>query len=241
MSTEDQLMSSTYHVLTPLGNVSHSNINNQMTNRIMSILNDRLDDAQQHKDSFVQNSMQPILFDVLIDLKQRNGKKKLRIKINLFLCIGLSMRQLSDDNDSYKKELARLDTMLIAERIIERYPNELLNNNNNNSMEIEHPEYQANLTRIRQFYHSELATFDKNSNDFCTHVVTLLHQQSQTRPISSEEITHMVAMVRKKLCIIQIQLKQKTCEAVMSLRTRFLDARYLEKQVFFKKIPFLVF
>jgi hypothetical protein len=143
--------------------------------------------------------------------------------------IGLSMRQISDDNDSHKKELARLDTMLIAERIIERYPNELLSNNSNNSVEIEHPEYQTNLTRIRQFYHNELSRFDKNSNDFCTHVVTLLHQQSQVRPISSEEITHMISMVRKKLCLIQIQLKQNTCEAVMNLRTRFLDARYFGK------------
>jgi hypothetical protein len=137
------------------------------------------------------------------------------------------MRQISNDNDSYSQELARLDTMLIAERIVDRYPNEQLNNN---SIEIEHPEYQANLTRIRHFYHDELAKFDKNSNDFCTHVITLLHQQSQIRPISSEEITHMISMVRKKLCLIQIQLKQNTCEAVMNLRTRFLDARYLEKK-----------
>jgi hypothetical protein len=141
------------------------------------------------------------------------------------------MRQISNDNDSYSQEMARLDTMLIAERIVDRYPNEQLNNNNNNNaIELEHPEYQTNLTRIRHFYHDELAKFDKNSNDFCTHVVTLLHQQSQTRPISSEEITHMISMVRKKLCLIQIQLKQNTCEAVMNLRTRFLDARYLEKK-----------
>jgi hypothetical protein len=119
--------------------------------------------------------------------------------------------------------------MLIAERIVDRYPNEQLNNN---STEIEHPEYQANLTRVRQFYHDELAKFDKNSNDFCTHVVALLHQQSQIRPISSEEMTHMISMVRKKLCLIQIQLKQNTCEAVMNLRTRFLDARYLDKGIF---------
>jgi hypothetical protein len=140
------------------------------------------------------------------------------------------MRQISNDHDSYSQEMARLDTMLIAERIVDRYPNEQLNNNNNNAIELEHPEYQINLTRIRHFYHDELAKFDKNSNDFCTHVVTLLHQQSQTRPISSEEITHMISMVRKKLCLIQIQLKQNTCEAVMNLRTRFLDARYLEKK-----------
>jgi hypothetical protein len=35
----------------------------------------------------------------------------------------------------------------------------------------------------------------------------------------------MLSIVRKKLCLIQIQLKQNTCEAVMNLRTRFLDAR----------------
>ncbi len=151
------------------------------------------------------------------------------IKLNLPIILyftGLSIRQMSNDNESYNQELARLDTMLIAERIIDRYPNELLNDNN--LTEIEHPEYQANLTRIRHFYHNELAKFDKSANDFCTHVVTLLHQQSQIRPISSEEITHTISLVRKKLSSIQIQLKQHTCEAVMNLRTRFLDARYGE-------------
>lgn len=136
--------------------------------------------------------------------------------------LGLNMRQISNEDDSYKQELARLDTMLLAERIIDRYPNDVATNN---SIEIEHPEYEEKLNRIRHFYHSELARFDKNSNDFCTHVLTLLHEQSQTRPISSEEISHMLSIVRKKLCLIQIQLKQNTCEAVMNLRTRFLDAR----------------
>ena len=134
------------------------------------------------------------------------------------------MRQISNDDDSYQQELARLDTMLLAERIIDRYPNDGLATQNN-PIEIEHPEYEEKLNRIRNFYHTELARFDKNSNDFCTHVLTLLHEQSKTRPIASEEISHMISIVRKKLCFIQIQLKQNTCEAVMNLRTRFLDAR----------------
>jgi hypothetical protein len=82
MNTEDQLSSfipSGYHVLTPLDNAFHSNINNQeqriMINRIMSILNDPLDDAQQCKDSFNRNPIQPILFDVLREIKQRHGRK----------------------------------------------------------------------------------------------------------------------------------------------------------------------
>jgi hypothetical protein len=78
MNIEEQL-SSSYHVLTPLENASYSNINSQgqqtMMDRIMSIVNDRLDDAQQYKDAFNQNSMQPILFDMLREIKQKNGKK----------------------------------------------------------------------------------------------------------------------------------------------------------------------
>lgn len=82
MNPDDQLPSfipSAYHVLTPLDNAFQSNINNQQQgitiNRIMSILNDHLDDAQQCKESFNQNPMQPILFDVLREIKQRNGKE----------------------------------------------------------------------------------------------------------------------------------------------------------------------
>jgi hypothetical protein len=138
------------------------------------------------------------------------------------------MRQISMEDESYKQELVRLDTMLLAERVTDRYSNELPNKN---SVEIEHPEYEEKLNRIRHFYHTELTRFDKNSNDFCTHVLTLLHEQSQIRPITSEEVSHMISIVRKKLCIIQIQLKQNTCEAVMNLRTRFLDARYYKKRI----------
>ncbi|EJW73057.1 hypothetical protein WUBG_16037, partial [Wuchereria bancrofti] len=35
----------------------------------------------------------------------------------------------------------------------------------------------------------------------------------------------MVAIIQKKFSGIQVQLKQSTCEAVMILRSRFLDAR----------------
>lgn len=76
MNPDDQL-SSSYHVLAPLENALYTNMNNQgsqmMLNRIMTILNDRLDDAQQHKDSFSQNTLQPLVFDVLRDIKQKNG------------------------------------------------------------------------------------------------------------------------------------------------------------------------
>jgi hypothetical protein len=89
MITDNQLSSSSYHVLTPRGNALHSNLNHPMIDRLMSILNDHLDDAQQYKDSFSQNSMQPIIFDVLRGIKQRNGKQLVMYKDrNPEVCFG---------------------------------------------------------------------------------------------------------------------------------------------------------
>lgn len=61
--------------------------------------------------------------------------------------------------------------------------------------------------------------------EFTAHVVNLLREQSCTRPISAKEIDRMVNIIRRKFTAIELQLKQSTCEAVMILRSRFLDAR----------------
>ena len=63
--------------------------------------------------------------------------------------------------------------------------------------------------------------------EFTAHVVNLLREQSSTRPIAPKEIDQMVQIVRRKFTAIELQLKQSTCEAVMILRSRFLDARYI--------------
>ena len=55
--------------------------------------------------------------------------------------------------------------------------------------------------------------------------MNLLREQSRTRPITAKEIEHMVQIINKKFVSIQVQLKQSTCEAVMVLKSRFLDAR----------------
>ena len=55
--------------------------------------------------------------------------------------------------------------------------------------------------------------------------MNLLREQSRTRPITPKEIERMVHIVHRKFLSIQSQLKQSTCEAVMILRARFLDAR----------------
>lgn len=64
-------------------------------------------------------------------------------------------------------------------------------------------------------------------NEFTTHVMNLLREQSRTRPITPKEIERMVQIIHKKFSSIQMQLKQSTCEAVMILRSRFLDARFV--------------
>ena len=77
MSNNEQLASS-YPVLAPLENAFYTNMTNQgqsqMIGRIMSIVNDRLDDAQQYKELFNRNPMQPVVFDILREIKQKNGK-----------------------------------------------------------------------------------------------------------------------------------------------------------------------
>jgi len=56
-------------------------------------------------------------------------------------------------------------------------------------------------------------------------VVNLLREQSRTRPVAPKEIDRMVSIVRRKFTAIELQLKQSTCEAVLVLRSKFLDAR----------------
>ena len=62
--------------------------------------------------------------------------------------------------------------------------------------------------------------------------MNLLREQSRTRPITPKEIERMVQIIHKKFNSIQVQLKQSTCEAVMILRSRFLDARYVVGNIY---------
>ena len=68
--------------------------------------------------------------------------------------------------------------------------------------------------------------------EFTTHVMTLLREQSRLRPITPKEIERMVKIINKKFNTIQMQLKQSACESVMVLRSRFLDARRFEIKYF---------
>lgn len=61
--------------------------------------------------------------------------------------------------------------------------------------------------------------------EFTTHVTSLLREQSRIRPVSPKEIEHVVGILHGKFNSVPMQLKESTCEAVMTLRSRVLDAR----------------
>ena len=140
----------------------------------------------------------------------------------------------------------RLDNMLIAEGVAgpDKSGNATSPPSPLSSSEtsIEHADYKSKLAQIRNIYHCELEKYDQvtvsqfslkhwhltspqGCKEFTTHVMNLLREQSRTRPITPKEIDRMVNIINRKFNSIQVQLKQSTCEAVMILRSRFLDAR----------------
>ncbi|KAM9770421.1 pre-B-cell leukemia transcription factor 1-like isoform 2-T3 [Menidia menidia] len=90
---------------------------------------------------------------------------------------------------------------------------------------VEFDDYRQKLVQIRQMYNGELEKYEQACSEFTGHVMNLLREQSRTRPVSPKEIERMVSIISHKFSTIQTQLKQSTCEAVMILRSRFLDAR----------------
>lgn len=73
-----------------------------------------------------------------------------------------------------------------------------------NEATIEHSDYRAKLTQIRGIYHQELEKYDQACNEFTTHVMNLLREQSRTRPITPKEIERMVQIIHRKFNSIQV-------------------------------------
>ncbi|XP_060237887.1 pre-B-cell leukemia transcription factor 4 isoform X3 [Meriones unguiculatus] len=184
--------------------------------QIMAITDQSLDEAQARKHALNCHRMKSALFSVLCEIK---GKAAVSIRYQ--------------EEDPPDAQLLRLDTMLLAEGVSRpekrgrgaaagstATPGGCPNDNS-----IEHSDYRATLSQIRQIYHSELEKYEQACREFTTHVTNLLREQSRVRPVSSREMEHMVGVIHSKFSAIQRQLKQSTCEAVMTLRSRFLDAR----------------
>ncbi|KAG8035219.1 hypothetical protein G9C98_001709 [Cotesia typhae] len=119
-------------------------------------------------------------------------------------------------------QLLRLDHMLKAEGITDGRVRATLKIGTDT---IENAEYRAKLGQIRQYYYEQIDKYNQSLNDFTMHVVTLLRQHSNVRPITANEVENMGRIIRKKFLDVQIELKQIICEAIMTLKSRFLDAR----------------
>ncbi|XP_065562855.1 homeobox protein extradenticle-like [Artemia franciscana] len=193
----------------------------EILQQIMNITDQSLDEAQARKHTLNCHRMKPALFTVLCEVKEKTV---------------LSLRNAQEDEPP-DAQLMRLDNMLLAEGVAGPEKGGGAGAATNASAAvasqgggmpespIEHSDYRVKLAQIRQVYHQELEKYEQACNEFTTHVMNLLREQSRTRPITPKEIERSVQIIHKKFSSIQIQLKQSTCEAVMVLRSRFLDAR----------------
>nr|XP_046247648.1 pre-B-cell leukemia transcription factor 1 isoform X2 [Scatophagus argus] len=186
--------------------------------QIMTITDQSLDEAQARKHALNCHRMKPALFNVLCEIKEKTV---------------LSIRGAQEEEPP-DPQLMRLDNMLLAEGVsgpekgggsAAAAAAAAASGGAGVDNSAEHSDYRAKLSQIRQIYHTELEKYEQACNEFTTHVMNLLREQSRTRPISPKEIERMVNIIHRKFSSIQMQLKQSTCEAVMILRSRFLDAR----------------
>lgn len=179
---------------------------NTLLQQIINITDQTLDEAQQRKHQLNCHRMKPALFQVLCEVKEKTV---------------LSIRNNQDDEPT-DPQLMRLDNMLVAEGVTGPEKGAPIASADSGT---DHSDYRAKLNQIRTIYHAELRKYEEACSEFTNHVVNLLREQSRTRPITQKEIERMVSIIHKKFSAIQMQLKQSTCEAVMILRSRFLDAR----------------
>ncbi|KFP10154.1 Pre-B-cell leukemia transcription factor 3, partial [Egretta garzetta] len=146
---------------------------------------------------------------------------------SLFSAQGLSIRGAQEE-DPPDPQLMRLDNMLLAEGVSGPEKGDGAARGSPGSPGAASPPSSQVRARVLVGRHktiSEPLLPSQACNEFTTHVMNLLREQSRTRPISPKEIERMVGIIHRKFSSIQMQLKQSTCEAVMILRSRFLDAR----------------
>ncbi|XP_051684188.2 pre-B-cell leukemia transcription factor 4 isoform X6 [Oryctolagus cuniculus] len=173
--------------------------------QIMAITYQSLDEAQASKHALHCHRMQPALFSVLCEIKE---------KAVVSICC-------PQEEEPPGAQLLRLDSMLLAEGVA----GAAAPGGCPNGGRTERSDYRAQLAQIRQRYRSELEKYEQACGEFTTHVTHLLREQGRMRPVSALEMERMVGVIRGRFRAIQTQLKQSTCEAVMTLRSRFLDAR----------------
>jgi len=183
----------------------------EILQQIMNITDQSLDEAQARKHTLNCHRMKPALFTVLCEIKEKTV---------------VNHRGLPEE-EPVDPQLMRLDNMLLAEGVAgsDKGGSTAVAAAAVHDSQIENDDYKLKLSQIRQIYNTELEKYEQACAEFTTHVMNLLREQSRTRPISKNEIERMVSIIQRKFNSIQMQLKQSTCEAIMILRSRFLDAR----------------
>uniref|UniRef100_A0A3Q2QC79 Pre-B-cell leukemia transcription factor 1 n=1 Tax=Fundulus heteroclitus TaxID=8078 RepID=A0A3Q2QC79_FUNHE len=179
--------------------------------QIMTITDQSLDEAQARKHALNCHRMKPALFNVLCEIKEKTGKGSRRREycFILVLVIHYLYLPLHAGLHRWVGSVCVCVSVCVCGGGV-------------------HPEQVANVSQGKQPFISlmnPVCLFIQACNEFTTHVMNLLREQSRTRPISPKEIERMVSIIHRKFSSIQMQLKQSTCEAVMILRSRFLDAR----------------
>ncbi|CAB3402004.1 unnamed protein product [Caenorhabditis bovis] len=164
------------------------------------------DNDNQKKQAISCHPMRQALFEVFCETKEKTA-----------LSIRSSVDEAPDD-----PQLMRLDNMLVAEGVAGPEKGGSLGSEASGG---DQADYRQKLHQIRVVYNDELRKYEEACAEFTQHVRSLLKDQSVVRPIGHKEIERMVFIIQKKFSGIQVQLKQSTCEAVMILRSRFLDAR----------------
>ncbi|XP_032939721.1 pre-B-cell leukemia transcription factor 4-like isoform X2 [Catharus ustulatus] len=222
--------------------------------QIMAITDQSLDEAQARKHALNCHRMKPALFSVLCEIKEKTAlsvrsppdndppdAQLLRLD-NMLLAEGVAgpdraarlrhkSGKLPENPAEISGKMAEISgKMAETSGKMAETSGKMVENSGKiggcpHDHGIEHSDYRAKLAQIRQIFHSELEKYDQACSEFTTHVLNLLREQSRTRPIAPKEIERMVGVIHGKFSSIQVQLKQSTCEAVMILRSRFLDAR----------------
>uniref|UniRef100_A0A4X1V9X7 PBX homeobox 2 n=1 Tax=Sus scrofa TaxID=9823 RepID=A0A4X1V9X7_PIG len=155
----------------------------------MTITDQSLDEAQAKKHALNCHRMKPALFSVLCEIKEKTG---------------LSIRS-SQEEEPVDPQLMRLDNMLLAEGVAgpEKGGGSAAaaaaaaasGGGVSPDNSIEHSDYRSKLAQIRHIYHSELEKYEQACNEFTTHVMNLLREQSRTRPVAPKEMERMAVMI----------------------------------------------
>uniref|UniRef100_A0A7E4W7P6 Homeobox domain-containing protein n=1 Tax=Panagrellus redivivus TaxID=6233 RepID=A0A7E4W7P6_PANRE len=150
-----------------------------------------------------QHRMRHLLFEAFTTVKNRMGPILIK-----------------QEQPSENAELLRLDNMLTAENVMGPEKDE-----NTSDNITDQTEYKDKLKTIRKEFETRMEHHNYKTGSISSDVVQLLKQHSRVRPISSEDVDKWINALKKKFHNVEMQLKQTTCEEVMSWKARFLDAR----------------